>query len=391
MKVGILTLYGENYGCVLQTIAVMKTYEDLGLDAYLIPDKTCNGIKVTHFKQGTLSKLSPAYIAAVIRVRTKRKYNLKNQRDKLIPEVIRYKSNSLKYKKAKALRSSAFKEFYKNNIPQTDFSISLSNIPQEQLSDFDFFSVGSDQVWNPTYPETSELRFLTFARKEQKLTFAPSFGISELPDFTKEPYAKWLREFPDLSVREERGAEIIKELTGKEATVICDPTLVIARECWESMEKKPSFDTSKPYALTYFLGNESNKYRRYIDKIAKEKNLEVINLFDIREPEYYCADPFEFIYLVNHADAVFTDSFHAAVFSIIFHKDFVVFERIEDGRSMSSRLDTLLSTYSLSDRRYSAIKNSEFSSANFEKTDAVIECQRQKALDFLKKAINQNS
>lgn len=390
MKIGVITLKGENYGCVLQTLAVIKTYETMGYDAFLIPDETHNGVRVTHCKESKLSKLKPSYIVAVLRVRTKNKYYLKNQRDSLINEILHRNKNRSKYREIKALRRKIFNQFYINNVKSSDFAISLNNIPKDKLSDFDFFSVGSDQVWNPTYPETSEIKFLTFAKDNQKLAFAPSFGISELPAYTKEPYSQWLINFPNLSVREESGAKIIKNLTGKDASVICDPTLTVKREVWESIEKKPDFNTDTPFALTYFLGNETNNYRRYIEKIAKNKNLRIINLFDIREPEYFCADPAEFLYLIHHAAAVFTDSFHAAVFSIIFKKDFVVFDRVDDGRSMGARLKTLLTKFSMNDRMFSEIKNKEFTSPNFSQSDIVIKKERNKAISFLKASIEAN-
>jgi len=391
MKIGIITLSGgENYGCHLQMYAVLKTYEELGYTPMLIPDNTNNGIKFSYQERSRLSKLTPAYIAAVLRVRTKRKYLIKNQRDRLIPSVVRKKRNAALYAKSKNLRSENFNEFQNSYIKQTDFTINKDNIPNDKLAEFDFFSVGSDQVWNPTYPQVSEVKFLTFAKNNQKLTFAPSFGISELPEFVKKSYSEWLKEIPMISVREEQGAKLIKELTGKEATVICDPTMTVKREVWKNLEKKPNFTTDKPFAVTYFLGNESNKYRRYIYNIAKQKGLQVINLFDIREPDYYTAGPAEFIYLIHHADAVFTDSFHAAVFSIIFQKDFVVFERIEDGRSMGSRLKTLLDKFSLSDRMYSVISKIEFTSPNFSNTEKLLEKERLNAIEFLKKSIEYN-
>ena len=390
MKIGIITLSGENYGCQLQTFAVLKTYESLGYEALLISDTTNNGVKCVYQKQSTLSKLSPAYIISVLKVRIKRKYSIKNQRDRLLPSIIRKKRNAPVYAKVRKLRSENFRSFISSNIKTADFSICKNNIPMEKLSGFDFFSTGSDQVWNPTYPHTSEVKFLTFAGNSQKLTFAPSFGISKLPEYAKAPYTKWLKEIPMIAVREEQGAKLIKELTGKDATVICDPTMTVKRNVWEGIEKKPNFPTDKPFALTYFLGNESNKYRRYIEKIAKEKNLQIINLFDIRETDYYTAGPSEFIYLIHHAEAVFTDSFHAAVFSIIFKKDFVVFDRIEDGRSMGSRLKTLLTKFSLTDRMYTEISKKEFCSADFSNTDLILENERRNALEFLQKSIDYN-
>ncbi len=391
MNIGIITISGSgNYGCALQTYAAVKAYEELGHKAVLMPDTTSRGVRATYQKQSKLSKLSPSYIASVLKVRVSNKFMLKNQRDRLIPAVLNKKKNTPMFAKAKKSRKDAFEKFYEAFIPKTDFSISIDNLPNEKLSEFDFFSIGSDQVWNPTYPHTSELRFLTFAKNNQKLCFAPSFGISELPEYVKGPYGKWLKEFPSLSVREERGAQIIKELTGKEATVICDPTLTLRKEGWESIEKKPSFSTDKPYALTYFLGNETNEYRKYIERIAKEKGLEIINLFDIREPLYYDVDPAEFVYLIHHADAVFTDSFHCAVFSIIFKRDFVVFDRVEDGKSMGSRLKTLLGTFSLSDRMYCNISKKTLEKADFSTADLILEAERTKALDFLQKSIEYN-
>lgn len=391
MNIGIITIFNsDNYGCALQTRAVIKTYEELGHKALLIPDTTRNGVRTAYQKQSKLSKLAPSYIASVLKVRISNKYMLKNQRDSLISSIVNKKKNAPVFAKAKKLRSEAFNRFYDTNIPKTDFSISKDSLPEDKLSAFDFFSVGSDQVWNPTYPHTSELRFLTFAKSNQKLCFAPSFGISQLPEYVKTPYSKWLCDFPHLSVREERGAEIIKELTGKDACVICDPTLTRPKDEWEAIEKKPGFSTDKPYALTYFLGNETNKYRKYINKIAKEKGLRIINLFDIRETAFFDVDPSEFIYLVHHAETVFTDSFHCAVFSIIFKRDFVVFDRIEDGRSMGSRLKTLLDTFSLSDRMYNIISKQKFTETDFSHTDSVLETEREKALHFLKESIENN-
>lgn len=391
MKIGIITMSGgQNYGCALQTFAVIKAYEALGHEAVLIPDTTSNGVRSQYQHQSKLSKLKPTYAVSALKVRMKNKYFLKNQRDKLLPEIIGHKKNSRIYISEKQKRAKVFHDFYKNYIPQTDFTINKNDLSAEKLKDFDFFSAGSDQIWNPTYPHTSEIKFLTFANNNQKLTFAPSFGISELPEYAKAPYREWLSQLPFISVREQSGADIIKELTGKDASVICDPTLTISRETWESIESKPCFDCSKPYALTYFLGNESNCYRRYIDKVAKEKGLQVINLFDIRESEFYCTGPSEFIYLIHHADAVFTDSFHAAVFSIIFKKDFVVFDRIEDGRSMGSRLKTLLNKFSLSDRMYNSVLKSNFIETDFSRTDEILKTEKAKALEFLKNSINYN-
>lgn len=389
MKIGIITMPGgANFGCQLQNLAVKNAYEEMGFEAVTILDSTRNGIRSLYSNESKVKKLNPFYIYKVISVRLKTKFHIKNQSDKLIPCMIKSKKQAAELKRLEAERKRVFKDFFDNVIGHTDYSISKDCIPEDKLSEFDFFSAGSDQLWNPTYPTTSGVKFLSFTEKNKKLTFAPSFGISELPDYTKEPYAKWLSSFNLLSVREAQGAEIIKALTGKDAEVICDPTITVSKDAWKQYEKKPSFDTSAPYALTYFLGNKTNAYRKFIEKTAKEKNLRIINLFDIWEAEHYTVGPAEFIYLVENAKAVFTDSFHAAVFSIIFEKDFMVFDRVEDGRSMSSRLHTLLHTFSLEDRMYE--KGKSFTLANFSHTPQIIEREKEKAFDFIKRSIETN-
>lgn len=391
-KIGIITMAGgENFGAQLQNYAVMKTYESLGFEAVTIPDKTSGGVRKHYGNTKFTSKLKPSYMLEVLKVRTRTKFCLKNQRDRLIPNIINKKKNDRQFAVSAKARSKVFREFFEEHIKHTNYSISENNIPEDKLNEFDFFSAGSDQIWNPTYPSTSHVKFLYFADNTKKLTFAPSFGISELPSYVKEPYAKWLKEIPMISVREQRGAEIIKELTGKDATVICDPTLTVHRSDWESIEKSPDFAEDSPYALTYFLGNETNKYRRFVEKVAKSRKLKVINLFDIREPEFYSAGPAEFIYLIHHADAVFTDSFHAAVFSIIFKRNFAVFDRVENGASMGSRLKTLLETFSLSDRKYGIISEQDFFTTDFSNTDDKINELRSQAIEFLRNSIENNT
>lgn len=388
MKIGIITLAGgANFGCQLQNLAVKKAYEELGYEALTILDSTRMSAKDSK-KVSSLSKLRPSYIYKVLSVRLKRKFHIKNQSDKLIPCAIKSRKEASLLSRLEAERQRVFKDFFDNVIGHTDFYININDVPYEKLGDFDFFSAGSDQLWNPTYPSTSGIKFLSFTQRNKKLTFAPSFGISELPAYTKEAYGKWLSDFNLLCVREQKGAEIIKELTGKEAEVICDPTITVSRDVWESFEKKPAFDTDTPYALTYFLGNKTNAYRRFIEKTCKAQNLRIINLFDIWEAEHFTAGPAEFLYLVHNAKAVFTDSFHAAVFSIIYEKDFMVFDRVEDGRSMSSRLHTLLHTFSLTDRMFE--KGKTFTPVDFSHTPQIIKREKEKAFDFLRRSIETN-
>ncbi|MBY8968309.1 polysaccharide pyruvyl transferase family protein, partial [Algiphilus sp. NNCM1] len=117
-------------------------------------------------------------------------------------------------------RLEAFQRFNKN------MCIGVVNFDEFNPKEYTFFSVGSDQVWNLGYIKYNEdWFFLDFAKKEQRVALAPSIGLDALDERQSRRLAKGVRNFPLLSVREERGAELIYEASGMRAEVICDPTL----------------------------------------------------------------------------------------------------------------------------------------------------------------------
>ena len=66
-------------------------------------------------------------------------------------------------------------------------------------------------MWGPNIDHHQEARFLTFAPKEKRISYAASFGVSEIPKEKQKAFAEWLRDMAFISVREQRGAEIVKE------------------------------------------------------------------------------------------------------------------------------------------------------------------------------------
>lgn len=384
MKAGIITLYGDNYGNKLQNLAVQKVLEKHGVEAETIILDVKQGIKRPKTKCQTLKKLAPVYLVNAFKARFKNKYLYKNDRDGFF-KSIKFAKNA-DWKTLQKNREQSFKDYVNKHLKVSPKKLSLTNQDEDWLKEYDFFISGSDQVWNPTYSETSSLNFLQFTEEEKRIALSPSIGLSKLPEHVKLMYKKWISEIPFLSVREEAGAKIIKELTGRNVPVLSDPTLCVSRLEWETIEEKPNFDTETPYVLTYFLGNETNKYRRYVEKHAKQNGYKIINVFDLREPKHYVVNPAHFIYLIHHAKAVYTDSFHAVVFSIIMETPFVVFDRVETGgKGMGSRIETLLKTFSLQDRKF-PISLSKIDSVDFSHCDEIIENLTAKTNDFLNNA-----
>ena len=171
--------------------------------------------------------------------------------------------------------------------------------------------------------------FLRFASPEKRVFLAASFGNDAIPEEWKERYTQWLDGFLRLSVREKAGAKIIKELIGKDATVLVDPVMMLNEEEWLSVSKKPRVDCTKPYVLKYFLGTEEESSR--VDAWANRNGYRVYTLADPKFCELYSSGPGEFIQLVKNAALVFSDSFHCIAFSILFSRPFVVYKRHLEG------------------------------------------------------------
>ena len=281
-------------------------------------------------------------------------------------------------------RLKCFRNFNKNII----FSKKFFNI--ENLSwgkKYDFFIVGSDQVWNPKFKRLSDFDLLAFAKPEQRIAFSASFGISELPENCKEKAKRELEKFKAISVREEKGKEIIEELTGrKDVQVLVDPTMLLTSEEWDKVAKKPEQLKTDKYILNYFLGKLSDKRKKEIERIAKENNCEIINILDKNSP-FYETGPSEFLYLEKNAFLICTDSFHSSVFAILYNRPFIVFDREDSNVKMNSRLDTLLKKFKLKDRWYKDKITEEQLQINYKQSYKILEEERKKAKEFLENAI----
>jgi len=363
-KIAILTLNGyKNYGNRLQNYALQQVIEKHGFEVEtLIVDKTENNL----FKK----PLSGKGLSFVM--------------------IKKFINNQIKKinKKSEEIREKKFREFTLQYINETDINISKNNTIHDIDKHYDYFVVGSDQVWNPRFPEMSEVYFLTFAASHKRIAYAPSFGISKLPDEYKADYSKWLSGMTKISVREDAGAEIVKDLIGIEVQVLVDPTLLLTKDEWLSILNEAKNKPKKKYLLTYFLGGTPKKFSKQINSLAIKNRLEIINLGDIREKDTYRTSPSEFIDYINDCSILCTDSFHGAVFSIILEKPFIVYER-EGAVPMYSRIDTLLKKFKLNDRKSENIDiNENVLEMDYSHVISILEKERKIAFDFLKNALN---
>lgn len=252
---------------------------------------------------------------------------------------------------------------------------------------FDFYICGSDQIWHPGW-YGDDLMYANFATNNKRISYAASFGVNEIPDDKKDFVSRSLKEMKCISVREEAGAKIVKELTGRDAEVLVDPTFLLNKSEWQKISKKPEYNTDKKYILTYFLGEMSKESITYIEKLSKDSGYEIINLESKHKNNFwYTTGPAEFIWLIENCELMCTDSFHGSVFSIIMEVPFLVFERKDNLGSMYSRIDTLLKKLNLIDRKFKYQNIEKAFDKNYDHIPSILNKEKKLSILYLKNAL----
>lgn len=329
-KIGVLTHYYDslNYGGNLQAYALTKVL--------LNKDFNCQQISFVK-ENGVVDSSIKGKVKKIIK----------------IPLVLCRKYISIKHNLSQT-RKEAFENFNKNIIPHSEKIYSKENI-KDCVEDYDAFITGSDQVWNFAWynPEF----FLGFApSSKKKISYAASIGRDYITDEQKEIFRNSLKDFDAVSVREPSSIKLIEDLSPVPVVSTLDPTLLLGKEDWDKVSSKRLIE--EEYIFCYFLG-DYKKTRKIVNEFAKKHGLKIacipytagIVLSDRKFGDYRLIDasPEDFISLIKHAKYVFTDSFHAVVFSHIYGKEFFVFNR--DKRAlMSGRIKDITSLFACPER-----------------------------------------
>ncbi len=333
MKVCTLTWYrGNNYGSVLQAYALQQVILSMG--------HACD-----------ILAYSPAKADAW-------KLKIKNRN---VGATIAYKANELmmRLKPKEADRSmSSFTRFeaFRGEYLRLSTRCSTRQELERMNQEYDAFVCGSDQIWNPYCFDP--VYFLSFVPDtERKIAYAPSFGVTMLPQRSLHDISTQLKNFRHLSVREKRGAEIIRNLIGQQAQVAADPTLLLPTSAWDALANAGDEREVKPYLLCYFL-SKRHYYDAVAQGVAKQFGLAVRKLPMIAA-DYGTEDtiqrpvgPVEWLALVQNAALVLTDSFHCTLFAMRFQIPFYTLQRFAetDERGQNSRVTGLMEDAGISDR-----------------------------------------
>lgn len=369
-KIGIVTIYDlGNYGNRLQNYATVRYLSNMGYDAETLI------INQNSMKQ--MAKKAAGFLK--IRKKPSKHWNLQQESKEHVEGLSPSERN----------RYKLFKEFsYRYTNPAKVHY--WKEFPWGLRNKYDYFISGSDQVWNPLIGQGVDWEFLSFSKKEKNISWSASFGISEIPEVHRQKFKNYLMNIRNISVREDTAVSIVHELTGKKAELLIDPTMMITSDEWRGLAKSPEIKVPRKYVLAFFLGGQDEQRREQIRALADKNQCEVINLMDEACALLYKTGPAQFIYLIEHADLICTDSFHACVFSILLDKPFYAFNRMGHGESMSSRISSLLSKFELTDRMFNVenIEKNDFGH-NYEHVYKILEEERKKTHDFLVKSFGQ--
>lgn len=308
----------RNFGSALQAYGLQTALEKLGHEATLIDYKYPNATnkKTRNVKAFVRDFLNEVGLLKFFNPEVKR-----------FGEFYRFFHLTKKYRSPAAL---------KQHTPQ-----------------FDVYMTGSDQVWNPRHTNGDTTFLLDFApSKARKVSYAASFATKTLDAATSRSFTPLLKEYHSVGIREQNGKELYEKLTGKKATVVLDPSLLLNQKEWESVvqsEKNPW--SEQDYVLAYFLSYAYNPFPyafKVADYVAKKLGKKLIclcletNIADYQKnlPNAELIQkvgPIQFIQLFSKASFIVTTSFHGTAFGANFNKPLlsIVNPTSEDDRQSS--------------------------------------------------------
>ena len=275
------------------------------------------------------------------------------------------------------------------------FSFQLKRLIKET----DCFIVGSDQVWN-TYVGFDPTMFLSFAGDRKRISYSSSIGAMSINPIYKDEMKKLLEKFSHISVRESSSVVILNELLGRNSVCsVLDPTLLLTQGDWISFSKpyKGTNEKKHEYVFCYMVGNNDG-YERQIQDVLRMSGLKRMVIVSIEEGLSFPVEdsevlsnvtPPEFVWLLNNAALICTDSFHATAMCINLKKPFVELLRFAESEkdSQNIRLYNLLNHYKLEDRLYNENTSTWIKDIDYSEINETLERDRQSSIRWLLDAI----
>lgn len=254
----------------------------------------------------------------------------------------------------------------------------------DELPEADIYIAGSDQIWHPKL--CREDFFLSYAPKEKKcISYAASMGGLSVPDENEEKFKQLLQNFDSFSVREKEMIPIIRKYTNRPVLQHVDPSFLVSPDTWRNYEKAYN-NIQEKYILVYALYWDKS-FNKQLKELQRKTGLRIVSIQNSIRQIYantivIDAGPEEFLWLVDHAEAVVTSSFHGTAFSVIFNKRFYPVVN----PNASSRIDNLLKTLNV--QTPSSLDKLMDYALDYRKVNICIEQEKERSMDYLRREIN---
>lgn len=335
MNVGILTFhFSDNYGAALQAYALRRWFVEHGHQASFID------YRPAHIEQGGSLRLptSPARIKANLKVIylaassfANRHFGSQSQQEKF----------------------SRFREQFLGVVNSLKKQENDAALAAAQC--FDLIVAGSDQIWSPSQHFGFDPNyFLAFANgfRARKVSYAASFGRDQISASEAAQLPNLLKSLDAISVRETSGLALVEQAIGKQPVNVPDPTLL--HSDYSELTNRPASVQESPYVFCYTLRSPDN-IRQTADLVSRRLDCPILSAHNphrrwVEIGKTVHPDPAEWVSLLQNARFVVTNSFHGAVFSLLFRKPFVVAGLTGEKAPANARAINLLRAVNLENR-----------------------------------------
>lgn len=310
MRVGILTFHNaHNFGAVLQAYALKTCVKQLGHE-----------VRIVNYRNPKIQSVYPKYLPP--------RFTLKELNPKRWKQFIYDTLRGIYGQKEWAKRWKSFEKFIDSDLLENDTK-------KIEMQDFeglalDAYLLGSDQIWSSFLMGALDpVYFGAFKKQERIISYAASLANGMIAKEEEDAFRQLTGNIDILSVREEKLAENLNRITGREVATTIDPTLLLQAKDYEQLlpEKLEREIPKKPYIFAYFVVEEQ-PVADCAKALAEQMNMPLVELHCYHMPEcsadnqYADLGPAEFLYYIKNAEYVVTNSFHGTVFSILYQRKF---------------------------------------------------------------------
>lgn len=339
MKVGIISINAHtkvlNFASPLHSYAFQQFLQMNGIESVIID-----------YKPNYYGQFNPRHPYFYYR-----KHPVKNKKKQ---KAIEHKW--LKLFLARQKRFDKFQHFIDRYYVTTDKCYNHKLLDTEDLG-LDCYICATDVIWKCNKNAGFDRGFFLACdsmKGKYKIAYAASRGpVVELDKEKQQLFLEYISEFQHISVREESLGNYIESISDIKVTHVLDPVLLHEKEFYEPIIKRPG--RKKGYVLLYVVMESAIPLIELAVAFAEKNGLEVIelseNMADAKIPAgthhkvVYDIGIEDWLGYMDEAEYIFTNSFHATCFSILFHKQFFV------GKRNGDKILSVMEMFGLSGRK----------------------------------------